>query len=122
MGRLGAESDVAESDFSGAARGVCEGVFTGTHGKEEGADEQVGGVGTDGVKLWVGAEAVGEFMEFAEQSGSDGFLTGWSWVQVVAGGQESPDGWEEPVVEVKGTWLEIVPERRSQRACGSTES
>jgi hypothetical protein len=52
------------------------------------------------------------------------FLSVRGRVYIVEGLEEGADGWVQvlPPLDVKGVWLEIVPKRRSQTACGSSDS
>ena len=63
-------------------------------------------------------------MHPSKESGGDGLLTVWGRVDIVEGFQQGADGGQEDgaVWLVNGTWQETVPERRSQVACGLSDS
>lgn len=63
-------------------------------------------------------------MHPSKESGGDGLLTVWRRVDIVKGFQQGADGGQEDgaVRLVNGTWQETVPERRSQVACGLSDS
>ena len=96
------EKHTLESDAAGASLFFGDGVLTGAHGEEEGADEEVGGVSVGVVDGTGMRGAMGEEVKVAEEAGCDCFLAVWRRVEVVVGRQERSDDGEEFVIEVKG--------------------
>ena len=95
--------------------------LAGAHCKEVSADDEV-----DSMLVDVGASLRGtsKFPEAPEEFWGSGLLSIWWRVDVVIGSKEGSQRWEElgSVRDVKGAPLEMIPERRSQVACGSAQS
>lgn len=126
--RRGEESFPRVTEDEGANRGPFglsgAGGFdelTRPHGEVVGSNEEV-----DCVLVQVCSDTTGpsEGPEASQQLGCDGFLTVWRGVYVVVGPEEGTERWQElsAVLDVKGAPFEMVPERRSQVACGSAQS
>jgi hypothetical protein len=115
------ENEVSESDSfrSAGSRGEC--ILAGSHGEKEGSDDDVRGVI---ILVGAGLPAVRKLKEATKQSGSDGLLTVRRGVYVVESGEESSEGRPKlgSVRDVNGALLETTPERRSQVACGCSQS
>ena len=63
-------------------------------------------------------------VEAPEESGGDGLLPLGRRIGIIKGFEEGPQGRSQvgAVLDVKGTWFEMVPKRRSQDACGTPQS
>jgi hypothetical protein len=96
-------------------------ILARSHGKEEGSDYHVGYHGRGSVEE---RRVLGGLEQLAEQSRSDSFLSiGWR----IYAFECFEEGFDRRVqvlacLEVNGAWLESVPKRRSQTACGSADS
>jgi hypothetical protein len=115
------EDDSFEVDALGLSGDLRFGVFAGPHGKEVGPCDDIGCNGWGGVfESWV----IGSSEEFAQESRCDRFLVTRRGVYIVEGFEQGLDGWVHVLasLEVNGAWLEIVPKRRSQTACGTSQS
>jgi hypothetical protein len=93
-------------------------MLTRSHGKEESAEDCI-------CCLGVGRGQSGkQSKQLSEKLWYDGFLVTRQGVGVVASFQKGPDGGEQLGVsfDVKGAPLELHPKRRSQIACGISDS
>jgi len=116
-----AEDEAIEVDAFGFSWCGWFGVLARAHGEEEGPDDYVGYDGIDGVEE---GRVVGRFEDLSEEFGCNGFLALRRWVYIFVGLEEGSEGGELVLAarDVKGAWLEMVPKRLSQTACGSFDS
>jgi hypothetical protein len=103
----------------------CFGVLAGAHSKEERADNQVGQVSQGRGAMVGAASAAGqELEELPKELGGDCLLSRRGRVSIVECLQQCSDGGEKlgAPFDVDGTPLEVTPKRRSQIACGVSDS
>ena len=95
--------------------------LAGPHREEVSANDKVNCVFVD---VGSGGSGAGEFPKTSEQFWCCRFLAVGRRIYVVVGTEEGSQRGKElgAVRDVKGAALEIVPERRSQVACGSAQS
>ena len=115
------KDDVPELQGFCLSRAFGTDYLTGTSRKEETRDKEVDGV-VDSARLWSAGGS--KAMQVTEELRGDGALSIWWVAYVVEGFEEGREGGEQPgaIREVKGAAFEIVPKRRSQMACGSSDS
>ncbi len=117
------EDDAGQNYDFCFARDWSSGVFAGAHGEEEACDGDVCRYGGGRVTEGNGGKASG-FEQETQQLGGDGLLAFGSWVGVIIGSEQGTQGRSHVGAsrDVKGAVLEMVPERRSQTACGTAHS
>ena len=118
-----AEDNVLQGHSTSVAWSGSFGVFTGSHGKEETPNEKVRGMGVDCV-MGRALLAMNKSMHGSQEEGSDGLLPVGRRVEVLKCHEKSFQGGEQLGAsrDVQGAWLEMVPKRRSQMACGIFDS
>jgi hypothetical protein len=112
---FGQEKDTREGNHSCPTGGGCKAVFTGLHCKEEGATDDVSGVGICRGLV----TCVGKLKKSTEELWSYGSLARGRGINSVETLEERPDRGKDPsaAFNVKGAWFEFVPKHRSQIAC-----
>ena len=97
--------------------------YAGSHGKEEACDGDVCCYGWGRVTEGNGGKA-SQVVQETQQLGVDGLLAFGSGVGVIIGPEQGTQGRLHVGAsqDVKGAVLDMVPERRSQTACGTAHS